>query len=43
MGSTASGTFSNLTQGNNTILVTMFSGPDTIAASTGSAIVLPGK
>lgn len=41
--STASGTFLNLNQGNYTILVAMFSGSDTIAEGTGSAIVLPGE
>jgi hypothetical protein len=41
--STASGTFSDLIQGNYTIFVAMFSGSDTIASGTGSAVILPGQ
>ncbi|MDR3628262.1 MAG: LamG domain-containing protein [Ignavibacteriaceae bacterium] len=41
--STASGTFVNLTQGNYTITVYMFSGTDTVASGTGIATVLPGQ
>ena len=40
---TASGTFSNLSPGNYTIFIAVFSGVDTIASGTGNATVNPGQ
>jgi hypothetical protein len=39
----ASGTFQSLTKGTYSISVAVFSGADTIAAGTGSAVINPGK